>query len=32
MTKKLVQARVRDQDVKKPRVVVDHYLMMGVDE
>jgi hypothetical protein len=26
---KLVQTRVRDQDVKKPRVFVDYYSMMG---
>jgi hypothetical protein len=26
---KLVQTRVRDQDVKKPRVVVDYYSMIG---
>jgi hypothetical protein len=29
---KLVQTRIRDQDIKKPRVVIDYYSMMrGVD-
>jgi hypothetical protein len=26
---KLVQTRVQDQDIKKPRVVVNYYSMMG---
>jgi hypothetical protein len=26
---KLAQTRVQDQDVEKPRVVVDYYLMIG---
>jgi hypothetical protein len=26
---KLVQTRVRDQDIKKPRVVIDYYSMTG---